>query len=190
MIELGKATPRHTLFFAFNVTVAIFLAFFVAIPILSHFASRAEDIAESATQLSHFKSIAINAKNLTKTSAQAGDPFLPGNEERVVSADLQASLKGIVATADVRFLSIRALPTVRSQQLRLVAVSMELEGPLAAIRSVILAIENQMPFLFVSAASLRSASDGEDGLIRAELKVQGAMQDKAPPSSAAEAASR
>jgi general secretion pathway protein M len=190
MMDFAKAIPRRTLFLAFNAATALFLAFFVAAPILSHFTSRAEDIAESAAQLSHFQSIAINAKNLTKTSAQAGDPFLPGNEERVVSADLQASLKGIVATADVRFLGIRALPPVRSQQLRLVAVSMELEGPLAAIRSVILAIENQMPFLFVSAASLRSVSDGEDGLIRAEFKVQGAMRDKAPPSSAAEAVSR
>jgi hypothetical protein len=190
MIELGKTTPRRTLFLAFNAAVIIFLAFFVASPILSHFASRAEDIAETATQLSHFKSVAINAKNLMKTPARAGDPFLPGNEERVVSADLQASLKGIAATADVRFLGIRGLPPGRSQQLHLVAVSMELEGSLVAIRSVILAIENQMPFLFVSAALLRSASDGEDGLIRAELKVQGAMRDKAPPSSAAEAVSR
>jgi general secretion pathway protein M len=190
MMELAKAIPRRTLFLAFNAAVAIFFAFFVAAPILSHFTSRAEDIAESAAQLSHFQSIATNAKNLTRASAPAGDPFLPGIEERVVSADLQASLKGIVATADVRFLGIRALPPLRSQQLHLVAVSMELEGPLVAIRGVILAIENQMPFLFVSAVSLRSASDGEDGLIRAELKVEGAIQDKGPPFSAADEVSR
>ena len=42
---------------------------------------------------------------------------------------------------------------------------------------MILAIENQTPFLFVTAASFRSVNDGEDGPIRAELKVQGAMRD-------------
>jgi general secretion pathway protein M len=31
--------------------------------------------------------------------------------------------------------------------------------------------------LFVSAVSLRSVTDGEDGPIRAELKIQGAMRD-------------
>ena len=51
---------------------------------------------------------------------------------------------------------------------------------------MIVAIENQTPFLFVTAVSFRSVSDGEDGPIRAELKVQGAMRDGGP-SLAAEA---
>jgi len=190
MIEVGKAIPRGATFLAFNASVALFLAIFVIAPILEHFTSRGEDIAEGVAQLAHFKNIATNAKSLMKTSAQAGDPFLPGNEQRVASADLQASLKAMAATANVRFLGIHGLPPGRSQQLRMVAVGIELEGSLAAIRSVILAIENQMPLLFVTAATLRSLSDGDDGLIRAELKVQGAIRDRMVPTTAAEAVSR
>jgi general secretion pathway protein M len=126
---------------------------------------------------------------MVKTS-QAGDPFLPGSEERVVSADLQASLKAMATTAGLRILGIRGIQAGRSQQLRMVAASMELEGRLAAVQDVILAIEIQMPFLFVTAASLRSVADGDDGIIRAELKVQGAIRDNASPSSAAEAISQ
>ena len=59
----------------------------------------------------------------------------------------------------------------------MIAVNVELEGPLKAIRDMILAIENQTPLLFVSTASFRSVADGEDGPIRAELKVQGAIRD-------------
>jgi hypothetical protein len=55
---------------------------------------------------------------------------------------------------------------------------------------VLLAIENQTPFLFVTAASLRSATDGDDGLIRAELKVQGAMRDDGAAGGAGEAISQ
>ena len=62
-------------------------------------------------------------------------------------------------------------------------------GLLAAVRDMILAIENQTPFLFVTAASLRSVTEGKDGPIRAELKVQGAMRDTGP-SSATEAAAK
>jgi hypothetical protein len=71
-----------------------------------------------------------------------------------------------------------------------VVVGVELEGAPVAIRSAILAIENQMPLLFVTAARLRSLSDGDDGLIRAELKVQGAMRERAFPSSTGEEVSR
>jgi general secretion pathway protein M len=73
--------------------------------------------------------------------------------------------------------------------LHMVAVNVELEGSLPAVRDMIVAIENQTPFLFVTAVSLRSVSDGEDGPIRAELKVLGAMRDGGP-SVAAEAGSK
>jgi hypothetical protein len=71
-----------------------------------------------------------------------------------------------------------------------VAVGVDLEGSLPSIRNVLLAIENQTPFLFVTAASLRSATDGDDGLIRAELKVQGAMRDDGAAGGAGEAISQ
>lgn len=190
MMELvRKRMTRGALFLAFNACAAVFLVLFVIAPLLMHFVSRSEDISEGTAQLSHFQAIVFNAKAIKKT-LQAGDPFLPGSEERVVSADLQANLKAMAATAGVRVLGIRGLQGGRSQQLRMVAAGMELEGAPAAVRDVILAIENQMPFLFVTAASLRSVADGDDGVIRGELKVQGAMRDNGPPSGAAEAISQ
>jgi general secretion pathway protein M len=186
MIDLvSKRIPRGAIFLALNAFAGLFLILFVFAPVLSHFASISEDISENAAQLVHFQSIIRNAKALMKKIPQAGDPFLPGNEERVVSADLQATLKAIVTTSGVGFLGIRALQGGRSQQLRMVTASVELEGPLPAVRDVILAIENQMPFLFVTAASLRSVADGDEGLIQAELKVQGAMRDHGSSPSAA-----
>ena len=182
---VSKRIPRGALFLAFNASAVLFLILFVFAPVLTHFASRSEEISENAAQLSHFQILTRDAEALMK-APHAGDPFLPGSEERVVSADLQASLKAIAATAGVRFLGIHGLEGTRSQQLRMVAASVELEGPLPSIRNVILAIENQMPLLFVTAASLRSLAEGDEGLIRAELKVQGAMRDSGSPTSAAE----
>jgi hypothetical protein len=190
MMDIRKVAPRSAMFLAFNGLVALFLTFFVATPMLGHFTGRSEDIAQSAAQLAHFKNIAANASSMMKSPTRAGDPFLAGNEERVASADLQASLKAIAAAANVRFLSANGVPPGRSQQMREVVVAVELEGTPATIRSAMLAIENHMPLLFVTAARLRSLSDGDDGLIRAELKVQGAMRERAVPSSAAEEISR
>ena len=66
MTEIGKVIPRGAMFLAFNALVALFLAFFVATPILAHFTGRGEDIAQSVAQLAHFKNIASNARSLMK----------------------------------------------------------------------------------------------------------------------------
>lgn len=169
--------PRLAPFVAFNVLVVLFVVIFLLAPVLGHFANRNEEISESAAQLAHFRKIMRSAGTLANKPLQGGDPFLPGSEERVVSADLQASLKAIATNAGVNLLGIRGLPDSRSQQLRMIAVGVELEGSLPAVRDMILAIESQTPFLFVTAASFRSVNEGEEGPIRVELKVLGAMRE-------------
>ena len=181
-LKLARGTP----FLAFNAAAILFVLIFLVAPILGHFAGRGEEISDNAAQLAHFQNLARAAKKSAGSSARAGDPFLAGHEERVASADLQATLKSIAANAGVNLLAIRGLPGGRSQALHIIAVSVELEGPLKAIRDMIATIENQTPLLFVSTASFRLA-DGQDGLIRAELRVQGAIRDGAQPAASEQA---
>ena len=169
---------RTALFVAFNAFVLFFIVAFVVAPVLAHFSDRSDDISENAAQLAHFRSILRSAKVLTTTSPQTGEPFLPGSEERVVSADLQANVISAATAAGVRLLGVRGSQGPQSRQLHMVVVSAELEGSLPAIRDMILALESQKPFLFVFEASFRSIADGDGGPIRAELKVEGAMRDR------------
>ena len=171
-LKLARGTP----FLAFNAAAILFVVIFLFAPIMGHFAARGEDISDNAAQLAHFQNVTRTAKKSAGSVGRSGDPFLPGSEERVASADLQASLKSMAANAGVNLLAIRGLPGGRTQPLHMVAVSVELEGPPKAIRDMIFTIENQTPLLFVSTASLRSLADGEDGSIRAELRVQGAIR--------------
>jgi hypothetical protein len=176
-LKLARGTP----FLAFNAAAILFVIIFFLAPILAHFAARGEDISESAAQLAHFQNVTRAAKKSAGSVGRSGDPFLPGNEARVASADLQASLKSVAANAGVNLLAIRGLQNGRSQPLHMIAVSVELEGPLKAVRDMIFTIENQTPVLFISTASFRSLADGEDGPIRAELRVQGAIRDGSQP---------
>ena len=169
--------PRGAPFLAFNLLFVLFIVIFLVAPVLAHFASRGDEISETAAQLAHFRKLTRSASAPAGKISPSGDPFLPGGEERIVSADLQASLKAISANAGVSLLGIRGLPGSRYQQLHMVAVSVDLEGSLAAVRDMVAAIEGQSPFLFVTAASFRSVNEGEGGPVRAELKVQGAMRD-------------
>jgi general secretion pathway protein M len=176
-LKLARGTP----FLAFNAAAMLFVVIFLLAPILAHFAARGEEISDNAAQLAHFQNVTRAAKKSAGSAGLTRDPFLPGNEERVASADLQASLKSMAANAGVNLLAIRGLQSGRSQSLSMIAVSVELEGPLKAVRDMIFAIENQTPLLFVTSASFRSLADGEDGPIRAELRVQGAIRDGSPP---------
>jgi general secretion pathway protein M len=177
-LKLARGTP----FLAFNAAAILFVVVFLLAPIMAHFAGRAEDISDNAAQLAHFQNVTRAAKKSAGSVGRSGDPFLPGSEERVASADLQASLKSMAANAGVNLLAIRGLQGGRSQPLHMIAVSVELEGPLKAIRDMIFTIENQTPLLFVPSASFRSLADGEDGPIRAELRVQGAIRNGPQPS--------
>jgi general secretion pathway protein M len=185
-----KLVSNRRLFFAFNASVLLFLGLCILAPLVRHFINSSEDISESVARLSHYQALARDAEALMKNSPQSGDPFFPGTEARVISADMQANLKAIASTAGLRLLGIRGLPDSQSQQLHMVTVSMELEGTLPSIRNVIMAIEDQVPFLLVTEASLRSAVVGDNGLLRAELTVQGAMRVNRFSSSAAEAISQ
>jgi len=177
MIALtGRKIPRVVFFVAFNAFALLFVIAFLIAPVLAHFIGRSDDISENAAQLAHFQSIVRKAKAEVATDPQAGDPFLTGREERVVSADLQANLKSVASAAGVLLLGVRGVQNNGSRQLHMVTVSVEIEGALPAIRDMVLAIESQTPFLFVTEASFRSMADGDGGPIRAELKVQGAMR--------------
>ena len=171
-LKLARGTP----FLAFNAAALLFIVFFLLTPVMGHFSGRAEEISDHAAQLAHFQNAVRAEKKPVGGAGRSGDPFLPGSEERVASADLQASLKSMAANAGVNLLAIRGLQGGRSQPLQMVAVSVEIEGPLRAIRDMISAIENQTPLLFVSSATFRSLADGDDGAIRAELRVQGAIR--------------
>ena len=172
-LKLARGTP----FLAFNAAAFLFIGIFLLAPVTAHFAARGEDISDNAAQLAHFQNVKRAAKKSAGSASRSGDPFLPGSEERLASADLQANLKAMAANAGVNLLAIRGLQGGRSQPLHMIAVSVELEGPLQAVRDMIFAIENQTPLLFVPSASFRSLAEGDDGLIRAELRVQGAVRD-------------
>jgi general secretion pathway protein M len=167
--------PRGLLFLMFNASAILFVGLFAVVPVLSHFSERSEEILENAALLSHFRSINRNAQALMTTTEQARDPFLPGAEERVVSADLQANLKTITTAVGARFLGVHGLQIRRPQPLHMVAVSLELEGSLQTIRDVVQTIETQTPFLFITSAELRHAPDADETIIQAELRVQGSM---------------
>jgi hypothetical protein len=187
---IRRKLPRGLLFVGCNAFAALFIVIFVIGPTFSRVSTRSEEIADNVSLLFRFGNIRRDAKALVAKSLPGSDPFLAANEDRLASADLQASLKAVGETVGVRLLGIRGVQGDNVPQLRLVAVNVELEGGASAIRDFVATVESQSPMLFISAASLRSLTDGDDALIRADLKIQGAMRRQETHSGGAEARSQ
>lgn len=184
MESWGKKKRRTGIFLALNMAAALLMLALIVAPLASHFSSRSDYIRESAEQLAHFQRIISGAQALDQSSSRSVQPFLIGSEERVLSADLQASLQAAASAKGVRVLGLRGLQSGRLAQLRTVTVSMELEGDIGALRDLAASIEDQSPFLFITEADLRSVADGDGSIIRAEFRIEGAVQASSgnPPS--------
>jgi hypothetical protein len=172
---------RRLIFLGLNGAIALAVCFAVLEPVVSHFAERSDEILDNAAQLAQIRHVADEAAKLAKTSTADVDPYLPGTEERVASADLQANLQALAAAKGLAVQAVRGLPGRQAAQSRAVLVGLEVEGTAAAVRELVAAIETQTPFLFITDLSLRTLSDGDDGRMRVSLTVEGALRGPTAP---------
>ncbi|MGY3560503.1 general secretion pathway protein M [Bradyrhizobium sp. USDA 4463] len=175
----GELLRRRLIFFGVNGAIALAIGFAILEPIASHFVERNGDILDSAAQLAQIRRVADEAAKLVRTSTLDADPYLPGAEERVASADLQANLQALAGAKGLAVQAVRGLAGRQAGQWRAVPVGLEVEGAAAAIRDLVAAIETQTPFLFITDLSLRTLSDGDDSRMRASLTVEGALRGPA-----------
>lgn len=172
----GELLRRRLIFFGLNGAVALAVCFTVFAPIVSHFGQRSDEILDSAAQLAQVRRVASETFRLAKSSTPEVDPYLPGAEERVASADLQANLQALAGDKGLTVQAVRGLPGRQAAQWRAVPVGLEVEGAAAAVRELVAAIETQTPFLFITDLSLRTLADGDDSRMRVSLTVEGALR--------------
>lgn len=172
---------RRLRFAGLNGAMVLAIGLLVLGPLIAHFGERNDDILDNAAQLAQIQRVTDEAARLAKTTAQDIDPYLPGTEERVASADLQASLQALASTRGLVVQTIRGLPSRQAAQWRAIPVRLEVEGASAAVRELISAVETQTPFLFITDISLRSLGDGDDGRMRASLTIEGALRNPGSP---------
>lgn len=173
----GVLLRRRLIFFGINAAIALAVCLAIVGPLYSHFAERNDEMLDSAAQLAQIRHIAEEAAKLAKSSTSDVDPYLPGTEERVASADLQANLQALAGAKGLAVQAVRGLPGRQGGQWRAVPVGLEVEGSAAAVRDMVAAIETQTPFLFITDLSLRTLADGDDSRMRASLTVEGALRN-------------
>ena len=178
-IKLANGTP----FIAFNAAAILFVIVMLFAPILSHFATRSESIADNAAQLAHFQNVMRAHDKSAGSVGRSGDPFLADNEERIASADLQAHLKSLGANAGVtvpmtsepehRYTELRLTPsgtaflTDAIVVMRYIEVESQLRRMLAVVKVRASAHSNDLREFTIDDAGIRIGKRllGQEGLL-------------------------
>ena len=178
--------PRWATFLAANALAALVLAGLVVLPLAQRFADRRAAMAEDLGELRRLDDLGGRMRVLSARLVGPGSPVLPTGDERLGSADLQATLQEAARTAGASFLGVRGLPATRRADLKLVAARLDLEGPPAAVAATLRAIEDHVPLLWVTNAVLRATTGGPvpGGALRAELQVEAALAGPRAPAPA------
>ena len=171
-------------FLFFNAVIAAAAAVFLVFPLWARLSDRQGGISEQYAQLEHFRKFSGNSRY---GAAYHKSALLPDGEERVVSADLQASLKELINNTGARSLVIRGLPTQDQQGRRIINIAAEVEGSLRSIRDLLQRIALEKPALFIAAITIRKVANDDQDIVKAEFTLCGAIRNR---STAPEGASK
>jgi general secretion pathway protein M len=178
---------RRAVFAGVNAAAAALVVGALVLPACDFFAARDARIAEQRALLARLQGVVAQEARIqamageTDAQAQAGE-FLRGANEGVVSADLQTRLKTVAEGAGARLRSVQALPANTRDEIRYIGSRMELTGSIQAIQRTIHAVESGKPYLFVTAATIKSspmmqqAASAQEPVVDAQLDLYGAVQ--------------
>jgi general secretion pathway protein M len=183
----SNAFVRRATFAAAHLAVGLAAYWLWLMPVWEIFADRDAQIAKQHTLLGRLEDVASHdgtVQELVRNAASEFDrgEFLVGPNDGVVGADLQTHLKAIAEAGGAKLQSVQSLPTTHDGGVKYVGARIELVGSLAAIQRAIHALETGKPYLFVTAATLKSSSSiarlesPAEPVIDAQLDVFGALR--------------
>jgi general secretion pathway protein M len=183
----SNALVRRATFVAAHVAIMLAACWLWVIPLWDVFADRDARIAEQQALLGRLEGVAARegaVQDLVRDAAADIDSgeFLTGANDGVVGADLQTRLKAITEAGGAKLQSVQSLPATHNGAIKYVGARIELIGTLAAIQRAIHAVESAKPYLFVTAATLKSSSAigrpnvAEEPVVDAQIEVFGALR--------------
>jgi hypothetical protein len=150
-------------FLAANLAIAAALILLVVQPIRQAIEAGDDALAERRATLARQESIASQAVAVENFAKQTSDDnaradFVPGENDVLVEANLQARLKAAAEEARVSVRSLQMLPSKNIRGLTLVGARLEVTGPLDAVHALARGLETDTPLLTIVETDLRSQS--------------------------------
>jgi hypothetical protein len=141
------------------ILVALYLG--IIQPIRDVVASGTDSLVEQRMTLARYESVAAQADAIEAYAKQtaasnARGEFIPGDNDGIVAANLQARLKVAADEAIVAVRSLQMLPSKSVQGATMVGARLEVTGSLAAVHALARNLEGGPPLLIITDGDLRS----------------------------------
>lgn len=183
----SSAFARRATFLTAHVAIVLAAYWLWFIPLWEIFADRDVQIAKQRALLGRLEGIAAHESavqdQVHNVSAEFDrGEFLAAANDGAVDADLQTRLKSIAEAGGAKLQSVQSMPATHDGAVKYVGARIELIGTLAAIQRAIHALETAKPYLFVTAAALKSSSpvarpdQTTEPVVDAQLEVFGALR--------------
>jgi general secretion pathway protein M len=178
-----------SLFWAVNLALLGAIWLVVVQPLRDAVAAGEDDLSDRRSTLARYEAVVSQAAAIDDYARQvaagnARGEFIPGENDGLVAANLQARLKAAAEDAKVTVRSLQMLSSKTTRGVPLVGARLEVTGALPAIHALARAIEDGSPLLSISDADLRSqssfwgGSSDKDAEIEAQFDVFGAPAPK------------
>jgi hypothetical protein len=181
---------RRALFISATLLPLALILFGIVLPIRDGVHEGEAELLRQSEILSRLKGIAAYEPTEPPAFAleNSVNEYLPGPNEGVAIANLQARLKSFAQTTGMMLRSIQGLPARTEGATRLIGARLDVSGTIQSVHRLVFAIEDVRPFLFINNATLRMPQHGmnpnaapSEPIIEAQLEVLGAFRPGSEP---------
>ena len=142
--------------------VVVALDVFVVEPLMAAYARTDQAIAEARDMLARYDRLGAARDGLARQVAQLAEKpentayYLTGGTDALAAAELQGKLKTLVESSGGTIGSMQALPAVDEQNLKRVAIRLDMSAPILPLLRVLQGLESGVPLLFVDNLDIQS----------------------------------
>lgn len=184
------AVIRRALFLGATLFPVLLALFGVILPIRDGGRDGEAEILRQSEMLARLKGIAAYkpAEKPAPAAEAVANEYLPGPNEGVAIANLQARLKTFAQLNNTMLRSIQGLPARTEGSTRWIGARLDVSGPIQSVHRLVFAIEDARPYLFISNATVRMQqratnpnTPSSEPVIEAQLEVLGAYRAGSEP---------
>ena len=159
-------------FIGFNILLLALIVFGICRPIYSAFADRDDRIQQLSDTNRRYRAFLKRSSAAEVTKVARPLELFEAASDGSLDARLQTLLKQKVEAAGAHLSSTGSLPSKTGIGVRYAGAHLDFAGPTRAVQAAILAIESNVPYLFVETVGLSSSPSSTPAASEAEVQVQ------------------
>lgn len=190
MIQLSPPMSRIAAVGLLLLLIAVAYSLIIS-PIWGMYATNRDTIAQQQELLQRYQRLAANAHDLSQQLAAlrkrpvSGEGYLQGDNETLVSAQLQSRIRNVTQTSGGKLTSTQVLAGIDDNGFRRIGVRVTMTADITDLQRMLHTLEGDRPYLFLDNVDISGeqsrSRDGRGGNLTISFDVYGFMRADATP---------